>query len=119
MAEDGAIEMVLFSAGRVVARTSERFIGTTLDFWRADDPAYGEKWGNASALAVDLAPRVRAGRERGGGAEPARGRGRGPAGRRALAGGACSTEIAPPPKQRYTPSKAGERRRSEARPSFL
>ena len=49
MAEDGAIEMVLFSAGRVVARTSERFIGTTLDVWRADDPAYGEKWGNASA----------------------------------------------------------------------
>lgn len=58
MAEDGAIEMVLSSAGRVVARTSERFIGTTLDFWRADDPAYGEKWGNASALAVDLAPRL-------------------------------------------------------------
>lgn len=26
----------------------------TLDFWRSDDPTYGEKWGNSSALDIDL-----------------------------------------------------------------
>ena len=32
-----------------------------LDFWRHDDPVYGEKWGNSSALTIDLAsPALRA-----------------------------------------------------------
>ena len=45
MAEDGAIEMVLFSAGRVVARTSERFIGTTLgDVWHREGRCRTVNW---------------------------------------------------------------------------
>ena len=33
----------------------------TLDFWRWDDPEFGEKWGNSSAQEIDLAnPTLRA-----------------------------------------------------------
>lgn len=32
-----------------------------LDFWRSDDPRFGQKWGNSSALNIDLSnPRLRA-----------------------------------------------------------
>lgn len=42
--------------GSVLARTSQDFVGVTLDLWRADDPSYGAKWGNASALTITLTP---------------------------------------------------------------
>lgn len=44
--------------GRVLARTSDTFLGVSLDFWRPDDPRYGKQWGNASALRIPLTPRL-------------------------------------------------------------
>ena len=51
-------DLILTSSGHVVARTAERFLGVTLDLWRSDDPSIGDKWGDASALAIELSPRL-------------------------------------------------------------
>ena len=47
----------LASSGKIIARTADRFIGVTLDLWRGDDPQIGTKWGDASALSIELSPR--------------------------------------------------------------
>jgi hypothetical protein len=44
-----------------VGRTHALHPAVGLDFWHFDDPAFGAKWGNASALTIDLAsPALRA-----------------------------------------------------------
>lgn len=58
LANESKVRVEVRPTGKVLARTSDSFIGVTLDLWRADDPQYGSKWGNASALALALTPRL-------------------------------------------------------------
>lgn len=51
-ADDGSVAATI---GDVVGvPTHPGYPGVALDFWRADDPSYGHKWGNSSALLLDL-----------------------------------------------------------------
>ena len=38
-----------------VAKTHALHPALALDFWRADDRTFGQKWGNSSAITIDLA----------------------------------------------------------------
>lgn len=37
-----------------LGKTSPLHPAVALDFWRSDDPTFGEKWGHSSALTIDL-----------------------------------------------------------------
>jgi hypothetical protein len=50
--------VLLDTSGRVIARTSDAFVGVGLDLWKSSDPTYGEKWGNNSALHIQLSDRL-------------------------------------------------------------
>lgn len=41
-------------SNKVLGRTHPLSPAVTLDFWRWDDPQFGEKWMNSSALEIDL-----------------------------------------------------------------
>lgn len=47
--------------GTALGRTHPLSPAVTLDFWRWDDPNFGQKWENSSAIEIDLTnPRLRA-----------------------------------------------------------
>ena len=58
LANESRVHVEVRPTGKVLARTSDRFFGVTLDLWRADDAQYGAKWGNASALSLALTSRL-------------------------------------------------------------
>ena len=45
-------------ASAALGRTSALHPAVALDFWRSDDPRFGQKWGRSSALTIDLASPV-------------------------------------------------------------
>jgi heparanase 1 len=49
------VRNVTAAVGARVARTHALHPAVALDFWRADDPTFGGKWGRSSALTIDLA----------------------------------------------------------------
>lgn len=45
---------VTVDTATVLGKTHPLSPAIALDFWRSDDPTFGEKWGNSSALHIDL-----------------------------------------------------------------
>jgi len=53
--------VTVFVGAAAIARTHALHPAVALDFWRRDDARFGEKWGNSSALTIDLSsPALRA-----------------------------------------------------------
>jgi hypothetical protein len=45
---------ITLSSAAPVSKTHALHPALALDFWRSDDPRFGVKWGNSSAITIDL-----------------------------------------------------------------